>query len=119
MTEGLATLEKTDGDIALFAAVSGDVNPIHLDERLAEASPLRRVVGQSLWGGGLISGLLGRSGSPAPRWRPMASSRPPATPSTPTAAFMSSVNAALGDARPMSALGPRLGPPLCCPVRAR
>jgi acyl dehydratase len=92
MTEGLATLENrtfeeiavadsasviktlTDGDIALFAAVSGDVNPIHLDERLAEASPLRRVVGHSLWGGGLISGLLGTSGSAAPRWRPMASS---------------------------------------------
>ena len=77
MTEGPATLENrtfdeiavgdaagvtktlTRDDIALFAAVSGDVNPIHLDERLAEASPLRRVVGHSLWGGGLISGLLG------------------------------------------------------------
>jgi hypothetical protein len=40
--------------------VSGDINPIHLDERRAEASPLRRVVGHSLWGGGgLISALLG------------------------------------------------------------
>lgn len=77
MTEGPATLENrtfdeitvgdsasatrtlTRDDIALFTAVSGDVNPIHLDERLAEASPLRREVGHSLWGGGLISGLLG------------------------------------------------------------
>ena len=59
MTEGPATLENltfdeitvgdsasvtktlTRDDIALFTAVSGDVNPIHLDERLAEASPLR------------------------------------------------------------------------------
>ena len=53
------TKTLTRDDIALFAAVSGDVNPIHLDERLAEASPLRRVVGHSLWGGGLISALLG------------------------------------------------------------
>jgi acyl dehydratase len=87
MTEGLASLEirtfdeiaggdsasvaktLTGGDIALFAVVSGDVNPIHLDERLAEASPLRRVVGHSPWGGRLISCLLGTSGSPAPPWR--------------------------------------------------
>ena len=84
MTEGPATLENrtfdeiavgdsasvtktlTRDDIALFAAVSGDVNPIHPVERLAEASPLRRVVGHSPWGGGLISGLLGTSGSAAP-----------------------------------------------------
>jgi acyl dehydratase len=82
MTEGLATLENrtfdeiaignsasvtktlTGGNIALFAAVSGGVNPIHLDERLAEASRLRRVVGHGRWGGGLISGLLGTSPAP-------------------------------------------------------
>ena len=53
------TRTLTRDDVALFAAVSGDVNPLHLDERFAEASPLRRVIGHSLWGGGLISGLLG------------------------------------------------------------
>ena len=68
------TKTLTRDDITLFAAVSGDVNPIHLDERLAEASPLQRAVGHSLWGVGLISGLLGTSGSPAPRWRPTAPS---------------------------------------------
>jgi acyl dehydratase len=73
-TPASVTKTLTGGDIALFAAVSGNVNPIHLDERLAEASPLPRVVGHSLWGSGLMWGLLGTSGSAAPRWRPMASS---------------------------------------------
>ena len=66
------TKRLTRDDIALFAAVSGDVNPIHPAERLAEASPLRRVVGHSLWDGGLMSGLLGRRGClrrAGDRWR--------------------------------------------------
>ncbi|HEX7073421.1 MAG TPA: bifunctional enoyl-CoA hydratase/phosphate acetyltransferase [Hyphomicrobiaceae bacterium] len=53
------TKTLTRDDIALFAVVSGDLNPTHLDDTSAEASPMRRVVGHSLWGGGLISGLLG------------------------------------------------------------
>ena len=53
------TKTLTRDDIALFAIVSGDINPSHLDDASAEASSMRRVVGHSLWGGGLISGLLG------------------------------------------------------------
>jgi hypothetical protein len=87
MTEGPATLENrtfdeitvgdsanatktlTRDDIALFTAVWGAVNPIHLDERLAEDSPLRREVGHSLWGGGQEQGAArratGRGAAPA------------------------------------------------------
>lgn len=51
------TLSKDD--IALFAIMSGDVNPAHLDERYAESSMFHQIVGHSMWGGALISALLG------------------------------------------------------------
>ena len=46
-------------DIALFALVSGDVNPAHLDEDYAATDMFRRVIAHGLWGGGLISAVLG------------------------------------------------------------
>lgn len=50
-------LGKTE--IELFAAVSGDINPSHLDENYAIGSQFHTVVGHSLWSGSLISGVLG------------------------------------------------------------
>lgn len=50
-------LEKTD--IELFAAVSGDVNPTHLDESYLEGAKLDHIVGHGLWGAALISALIG------------------------------------------------------------
>lgn len=46
-------------DIQLFALASGDVNPAHLDDAFAENSVFGRVIAHGLWGGGLISAVLG------------------------------------------------------------
>ncbi|MCG2842043.1 bifunctional enoyl-CoA hydratase/phosphate acetyltransferase [Sandaracinobacter sp. RS1-74] len=51
------TLSKKD--IQLFALVSGDVNPAHLDAEYAEGDSFRRVIAHGMWGGGLISAVLG------------------------------------------------------------
>ena len=42
-------------DIHLFAAMSGDVNPTHVDLEYARSSQFREVVGHSMWGSTLIS----------------------------------------------------------------
>jgi acyl dehydratase len=46
-------------DIQLFAIVSGDVNPAHLDDDWARSSLFGEVIGHGLWGGALISSVLG------------------------------------------------------------
>jgi phosphotransacetylase/acyl dehydratase len=46
-------------DIALFALMSGDVNPAHLDADYAASDMFRRVIAHGMWGGGLISAVLG------------------------------------------------------------
>ncbi|MDY0014369.1 MAG: bifunctional enoyl-CoA hydratase/phosphate acetyltransferase [Rhodocyclaceae bacterium] len=46
-------------DIHLFAAMSGDVNPTHVDPEFARSSQFREVVGHSMWGSALISSILG------------------------------------------------------------
>jgi len=45
--------------VALFAVMSGDVNPAHLDEHYAETSMFHRIIGHGMWGGSLISAVLG------------------------------------------------------------
>lgn len=49
----------TQRDIGLFAVVSGDVNPAHLDPDFAERSRFHGVIGHGMWGGALISAVLG------------------------------------------------------------
>lgn len=49
----------TQRDIGLFAVVSGDVNPAHLDPEFAERSRFQGVIGHGMWGGALISAALG------------------------------------------------------------
>jgi phosphate acetyltransferase len=46
-------------DIQLFAIVSGDVNPAHLDPEYASSSLFHEVIAHGLWGGSLVSALLG------------------------------------------------------------
>ncbi|MEO7106626.1 MAG: bifunctional enoyl-CoA hydratase/phosphate acetyltransferase [Rhodoferax sp.] len=46
-------------DIRAFAAVSGDTNPAHLDPAYAEATLFHGVIAHGMWGGALISALLG------------------------------------------------------------
>lgn len=51
----------TADDIAAFAAVSGDVNPAHLDTEYASQTLFHGVIAHGMWGAGLISKLLGTS----------------------------------------------------------
>lgn len=56
-----ASLERqlTQEDIQLFAVMSGDVNPAHLDAEYAAATQFHGVIAHGMWGGALISALLG------------------------------------------------------------
>lgn len=56
-----ATLTRTlkPEDIQLFAVMSGDVNPAHVDPEYAKSSMFREVIAHGMWGGALISTVLG------------------------------------------------------------
>jgi len=49
----------THKDIELFAVMSGDINPTHLDEAFAKSDMFHKVVAHGMWSGALISTLLG------------------------------------------------------------
>ncbi|MCZ0813188.1 MAG: bifunctional enoyl-CoA hydratase/phosphate acetyltransferase [Pseudomonadota bacterium] len=49
----------TAQDIDAFAVVSGDVNPAHVDEEFAEGDIFHKVIAHGMWGGALISNVLG------------------------------------------------------------
>jgi phosphotransacetylase/acyl dehydratase len=49
----------TQRDIDLFAFVTGDVNPAHVDPEYAAHDMFHHVIIQGMWGGGLISATLG------------------------------------------------------------
>jgi len=46
-------------DIDLFAIISGDVNPAHVDEEYAKSDVFHTIIGHGMWGASLISTLLG------------------------------------------------------------
>ena len=46
-------------DIELFAVMSGDVNPAHVDEEYARSDMFHKIVAHGMWGAALISTLLG------------------------------------------------------------
>ena len=46
-------------DIQMFAIMSGDMNPTHVDPEYARSSSFREVVAHGMWGGVLISNVLG------------------------------------------------------------
>ena len=56
-----ATIERTlsTQDIELFAVLSGDVNPQHLDAEFAASTPFHGVIAHGMLGGALISAVLG------------------------------------------------------------
>jgi phosphate acetyltransferase len=58
-----ATLTRSlsEQDINLFAVASGDLNPTHLDPEYMKKRGLSGAVGHSMWGGALISNLLGNT----------------------------------------------------------
>jgi phosphate acetyltransferase len=49
----------TEQDITLFAVMSGDINPAHVDPEYAMSSRFREVIGHGMWSGALISTVLG------------------------------------------------------------
>lgn len=51
------TLSKDD--ISLFAIMSGDVNPAHVDEEYARSDMFHTIIAHGMWGASLISTLLG------------------------------------------------------------
>ncbi len=46
-------------DIELFAAMSGDVNPEHMDADYAKNDMFHKIIAHGMWGGALISTVLG------------------------------------------------------------
>lgn len=56
-----ATLRRklSKDDILLFAAVSGDVNPAHVDEEFARSDLFQKIIAHGMWGAALISTVLG------------------------------------------------------------
>jgi len=46
-------------DISLFAVSSGDVNPMHVDAEYAKTDRFHEIIAHGMWGGGLISAVLG------------------------------------------------------------
>jgi len=49
----------TREDVELFAVMSGDVNPAHVDETYAKSDMFHHVVAHGMWSGALISTVLG------------------------------------------------------------
>lgn len=54
--------EVTQADVAAFAAVSGDENPLHLDEAYARASVFGGRVAHGVLGLAVATGLINRTG---------------------------------------------------------
>ncbi|MFL5256833.1 MAG: bifunctional enoyl-CoA hydratase/phosphate acetyltransferase [Rhodopila sp.] len=53
------TRTVTQSDIELFASVSGDVNPAHLDRAYADSSMFHGIIAHGMFGGSLFSTVLG------------------------------------------------------------
>ncbi|WP_028214916.1 bifunctional enoyl-CoA hydratase/phosphate acetyltransferase [Paraburkholderia mimosarum] len=56
-----ASIERTltAADIQLFAAMSGDINPQHMDAEFAASTRFHGVIAHGMWGAALISAVLG------------------------------------------------------------
>lgn len=53
------TRTLTARDIEIFAVMSGDVNPAHVDPDFAGSDMFHKVIAHGMWGGTLISAVLG------------------------------------------------------------
>lgn len=51
----------SEQEIKLFAAASGDINPIHLDAEYAAQTRFKQRIGHGMWLGGKISAMLGNT----------------------------------------------------------
>lgn len=48
----------SERDLVLFATVSGDVNPVHLDQQFAETTPFKGRIAHGMLSGALISAAI-------------------------------------------------------------
>src|SRR5579863_5664395 len=53
------TRTLTEKDIQVFAIMSGDINPAHVDVEYAQSDMFHKIIGHGMWGGALISTVLG------------------------------------------------------------
>lgn len=53
------TRTLTEKDIQLFAILSGDINPAHVDVEYAQSDLFHKIVGHGMWSAALISTVLG------------------------------------------------------------
>jgi phosphotransacetylase/acyl dehydratase len=53
------TRTLTEKDIQVFAIMSGDINPAHVDIEFANSDMFHKIIGHGMWGGALISTVLG------------------------------------------------------------
>lgn len=56
-----ATLARTltEKDIEIFAIMSGDINPAHLDKEYVKTDVFHKIIAHGMWGGSLLSTVLG------------------------------------------------------------
>lgn len=52
------TRTLTEDEILMFASVTGDMNPFHLDDDYADASVFKERIGHGMWSGALISSAV-------------------------------------------------------------
>lgn len=53
------TRTLTEKDIQVFAIMSGDINPAHVDVEYAQSDLFHKIIGHGMWSGALISTVLG------------------------------------------------------------
>lgn len=53
------TRTLTEKDIQVFAIMSGDINPAHVDVEYANSDMFHKIIGHGMWSGALISTVLG------------------------------------------------------------
>lgn len=61
LSEGLTrqySKSLTQQDVVLFAATSGDVNPVHLDAEYAATTAFGEPIGHGMWTGALVSAAI-------------------------------------------------------------
>ena len=52
------TRTLTEEDVLLFAQVSGDINPVHLDEDFAKSTPFGGRIAHGIWSASLVSAAI-------------------------------------------------------------
>jgi len=52
----------TEADIVMFTGLSGDFNPLHIDEEFAKGTPHGTRIAQGLLGASIASGLVSQTG---------------------------------------------------------